>query len=125
MMDFVARDGFGGVHITRHAHKRIKERIPGMKSARRRVETVIKAFTEGVRYCNGTGSQRARLRRYFQAHPEDSEEDIVLYGGMIYVFQGANLVTVLFDVPKSAQKKKYARAKLSRDVEYFLKMDVA
>ena len=100
------------VWITKHANKRMKERIPRMKSRKRRMDTAQRAYLQGIRFTNATGSQRARILRYQGEHPI---KDIVLYIGMAFIFDGGNLITVLYDEGLPVRNKGYNRAKERRD----------
>ena len=99
------------VRITKHANRRMKERISGMKSLRRRLGTAVKAYQMGVRYANGTGSQRARILRYYSKNDPSGDKDIALYRDMVYIFSNGNLITVLCDEKHSVHNKGYNRAK--------------
>ncbi len=99
------------VRITRHANKRMKERISGMKSSKRRFGAAQEAYQKGVRYANGTGAQRARILRYYSKNDPNSDRDIALYQGMAYIFSEGILITVLHDDKRPVHNKGYNRAK--------------
>lgn len=106
------REDLNRVWVTKHANKRMKERIPKMKSRQRRLDTAQRAYLQGIRFANATGSQQARILRYQGEYPI---KDIVLYIGMVFIFDGGNLVTVLYDKGLPIQNKGYNRAREHRN----------
>lgn len=88
--------------ITKHAERRIKERVPGMKSESKRAAFVADAMARGVRQAESRGAGAAYLRHRKEIAAECEEyagRDMVLYREYIFVLEGGTLITVL---PRSA-----------------------
>lgn len=103
--------------VTEHAHQRMKERIPGMKSAARREELARKAWELGVRIGKGNSVQNACLierKAKERIYPEYAGREGVLYHDIMFIFAGASLVTVYQIKPEAAKKCERIRAKQRR-----------
>lgn len=102
--------------VTRHADQRIKERIPGMKSAGRRAALAQAAWDFGVRLGEGNRVQEEYLReRKAKAliYEEYKGREGVIYRDHMFIFAGDRLITV-FPRDEFAVKAERVRAKAHR-----------
>ena len=83
------------VYVSAHADKRIKERLPGMKSAKRCRTIAEEAYIYGVRIAASKGAEHAYIARCTKENPEYAGRDLVLYADRVFVFDGVRLVTML------------------------------
>ena len=87
------------IAITKHADKRIKERVPGMKSAEKRMAFAECAWRLGVHRGEAGAAADAYLGRREEAAEAFADEyagrDVVLYRDFLFVFEEALLITVL------------------------------
>ena len=102
------------ISISKHANERMKERLPGMKSAARRYETACKAFFCGARQDSCRGAEAAYLASCIKQEPEYFCRDLLLYMDRIFVFEGNTLVTVLPCDEKFGRRLQKNRAKSHR-----------
>ena len=103
--------------ISRHADKRIKERIPGMKSAEKRAELVGKAWTEGIRLGEGNRAEEAYLLDRAASelvYREYAGREGVIYRDFMFIFEGDHLVTVFPRKSEFAKREERIRAKQRR-----------
>lgn len=79
------------MRVSRHADRRIRERVGIPRSAVKRM--AAKARAEGVRRQDTQGS----LRRYLDAlyHYNEEADAIVVYAEKVWIFSGTTLITVL------------------------------
>ena len=98
--------------VTAHADMRIKQRMPGMKSAKRRATLAEAAYNNGVRLENATKSQSVRILKHFKE--EYPGRDVVLYADRIFIFQDVWLVTMLPNERQQKKRGKYNRAREQR-----------
>lgn len=87
------------IAITKHADKRIKERVLGMKSAEKRMAFAECAWRLGVHRGEAGAAADAYLGRREEAAEAFADEyagrDVVLYRDFLFVFEEALLITVL------------------------------
>lgn len=83
------------VYVTNHANKRIKERLPKMKSAKRRMAIAEEAFNNGIRFDASKGPERQYIKKCMKDKPEYKGYEYVLYALRIFVFNDGNLITIL------------------------------
>ena len=84
--------------ITKHAERRIKERVPGMKSESKRAAFVENAVVYGIRLEGSSGAGAAYLRHKQALSAEYAEyagRDLLLYREYIFVMEVGTLITVL------------------------------
>ena len=84
--------------ITKHAERRIKERVPGMKSESKRAAFVENAVVYGIRLEGSSGAGAAYLRHKQALSAEYAEyagRDLLLYREYIFVMEAGTLITVL------------------------------
>ena len=105
------------VHLTRHAEKRMKERLPGMKGVRRRERMAQAAYDDGTRIKESSGAERAHLRRFCKDAPGYENYDFVLYMDTVFIFDDNNLVTVLPYDRSFCRIQEHHRAKSHRKVD--------
>lgn len=79
------------MRVSRHADRRVRERIGIPRSAVKKM--AAKARAEGVSRLDTHGS----LRRYLDAlyHYNEQADSIVVYNEKVWIFSGATLITVL------------------------------
>lgn len=87
------------VIVTKHAEKRLRERMGlGKKAIQRAAET---AFDKGIKHCETTGNLNKWVTSlYFN---NETANNIRLYNDKAWIFAGKNLVTVL-QIPASLKK---------------------
>lgn len=103
--------------ITKHAERRIKERVPGMKSESKRAAFVADAMARGVRQAESRGAGAAYLRHRKEIAAECEEyagRDMVLYRDYIFVLEGGTLITVLPRSLDYGRRMERERAKRRR-----------
>lgn len=103
--------------ITKHAERRIKERVPGMKSESKRAAFVADAMARGVRQAESRGAGAAYLRHRKEIAAECEEyagRDMVLYREYIFVLEGGTLITVLPRSSDYGRRMERERAKRRR-----------
>lgn len=104
--------------VTIHADMRIKQRMPGMKSAKRRAALAEAAYNQGVRLENATKAQCVRILKHYKE--EYPDRDIVLYADRIFIFQDVWLVTMLPNEHQPKKRGKYNRAREQRiDADWY------
>lgn len=99
------------VYVSAHADKRIKERLPGMKSAKRRRTIAEEAYIHGVRIADSKGAEHAYIARCTKDNPEYAGRDLVLYADRVFVFDGVRLVTMLPCCDGLRRRIEYNRSK--------------
>lgn len=100
-----------GLVISAHADERIKERMAGMKSARRRRGIAEAAYVYGLRLEESTGAARAYIQSYKKSKPEYADRVLSLYSDAVFVFEGNCLVTMLPYNSKHKRRLEYNRFK--------------
>lgn len=101
----------GGLVISAHADERIKERMAGMKSARRRRGLAEAAYLYGLRLEESTGAERAYIQSCKKSKPEYADRVLSLYSDAVFVFDGNCLVTMLPYKPKHKRRLEHNRFK--------------
>ena len=106
------------IAITKHADKRIKERVPGMKSAEKRMAFAECAWRLGVHRGEAGAAADAYLGRREEAAEAFADEyagrDVVLYRDFLFVFEEALLITVLPRDEAYCRRLERERAKQRR-----------
>lgn len=79
------------MRVSRHADRRVRERVGIPRSAVQRM--AAKARAEGIPRLDTHGS----LRRYLDAlyHYNEEADNIVVYAEKVWIFSGTTLITVL------------------------------
>ena len=79
------------MRVSRHADRRVRERVGVPRSAVKRM--AAKARAEGIPRLDTKGS----LRRYLDAiyHCNEEADSIVVYNEKVWIFAGTTLITVL------------------------------
>lgn len=106
----------GNLRISYHADERIKERLPGMKSAKRRKEFAEEVIRCGVRLGDSRGVERAYLLSCKKEAPEFAGRDLILYADRVFVLEGNCLVTALPCNPLYRRRLEQNRRKKNRRV---------
>lgn len=104
------------LRISYHADERIKERLPGMKSAKRRKEFAEEVIRCGVRLGDSRGVERAYLLSCKKEAPEFAGRDLILYADRVFVLEGNCLVTALPCNPLYRRRLEQNRRKKNRRV---------
>lgn len=97
--------------VSAHADERIKERMSGMKSARRRRGLAEAAYVYGVHIDECAGAERAYIQSCKKSKPEYADRVLSLYGDAVFVFDGNCLVTMLPYKPKHKRRLEHNRFK--------------
>lgn len=103
--------------ITKHAERRIKERVPGMKSESKRAAFVENAVVYGIRLEGSSGAGAAYLRHKQALSAEYAEyagRDLLLYREYIFVMEVGTLITVLPRSLDYGRRMERERAKRRR-----------
>lgn len=87
------------IHITEHAHHRMKERMGLPRSAR--AAAAARAMQFGIRREDAVGP----LRDYLSRNWERDTNTLRVYGNFVFAFEGERLVTV-FELPKNLKGSK-------------------
>lgn len=91
------------MRVSRHADRRVRERIGIPRSAVQRM--AVKARNDGVCRLDTHGP----LRRYMDAlyHYNDTADNIRIYAEKVWIFSGTTLITV-WDLPKKYRNRANA-----------------
>lgn len=100
--------------VTAHANMRIKERLAGMKSPRRRQELAWNAYNNGVRLEDSKGVERAYMLQYKKETADYANRELVLYNDRVFVFDGNRVVTMLPADPKYIRLLERIRRKKNK-----------
>ena len=90
------------VQLTKHGKERIRERIGVGKSETKVNRAAQKAYERGTKYSEVKGTLRRYLDRMYERHGDG--ENIRLYAGNLWVFEGTRLITVK-NIPARYQRK--------------------
>lgn len=112
-------EAMGNLRVSYHADERIKERLPGMKSARRRKALAEEVIRCGVRLEDSCGVERAYLLSCKKEAPEFAGRDLILYADRVFVLEGNCLVTALPCNPLYRRRLEQNRRKKNRRVRDF------
>lgn len=91
------------MHVTKHAHKRIRERNGANKKSIDKI--VLKALEDGVPHCRTKGRLNKWVTHlYFQTRKANN---IRIYGDKAYLFSGSSLITVIQIPPNITKDMKF------------------
>ncbi len=103
------------IFITEHAKKRMKERLPGMKSDRRRQRMAQVAYHEGTSLSDADGAAERYLKCYKKEEVAYADRTLILYADAVFVFDDERLVTVLPYNPAFQKRLERNRSKHNRN----------
>ena len=106
------------VYVSAHADKRIKERLPKMKSAKRRRTIAEEAYLYAIKLAESKGAERSYILRCTKEEPEYAGRDMVLYADRVFVFEGTNLVTMLPCHDNLRRRMECSRSKTHYDYPF-------
>lgn len=86
------------VYVTRHAARRMKQRLGANKRALLRIAN--NAYTRGARYCETNGAMRRYLDKQI-AIDERSRYDWRVYGEHLYAFAPCGALVTVIEIGKT------------------------
>ena len=89
------------VYVTRHAARRMKERLGANKRAVLRIAQ--NAYTRGARYCEATGAMRRYLDKQIE-HAGRGDYDWRMYQEHIFAFAPCGALVTVIELGKTMKK---------------------